>query len=334
VPEVPARPLKVLFVTNMWPDAERPWYGIFVKTQADSLRELGLTIDTLAVRGYARRGAYVRAARELALARSRPDYDVVHAHYGHAGVLGRLQVRAPLVISYCGDDLLGTPAADGSNTLKSRVEAMLFRQVARVASATITKSAAMEERLPASCRPRNHVIPNGVDLDRFKPIPRLEARRQLGWDPDEPTVLFAGDPRIPRKNHPLAVRACELAAASIPGTRLRVASGLDPAHVPLMMSAADVLLLTSRLEGSPNVVKEAMAAELPVVSTPVGDVEERVDGVDGCYVRPHDAEALGDALVAALRHGRAPGARDAVAGVALEAVARRVIGVYQSVLAR
>jgi teichuronic acid biosynthesis glycosyltransferase TuaC len=110
-----------------------------------------------------------------------------------------------------------------------------------------------------------------------------------------------------------------------------VAAGVPPEEIPQRMSAADVLLLTSRSEGSPNVVKEAMASELPVVATPVGDVEERLRGVPGCYVRPPEPGPLADALAGAIGRGRCPEARARVAEISLDAVARRVIEVYASV---
>lgn len=319
--------MRVLFLTNMWPDEERPWYGAFVKSQADSLERLGVELDVLAIRGYAGRGAYAQAAARIArLNRARP-HDVVHAHYGHSAVVGRLQLRAPLIVSYCGDDLLGTRTPEGGLTARSRVEAAVFSQLARVSAATITKSAEMERALPAAVRHRNHVIPNGVDLERFRPIARDEARRRLGWELGERTVLFLANPAIAAKNHPLAVATCE----RLPGVRLQVAHDLPAADVPLLLSAADALLFTSISEGSPNVVKEAMAAELPVVSTPVGDVPERLRGVRGCHVCEPHPEALARALEDALEGGRSPEARAAVAPLSSEAVARRVLDLYERV---
>jgi teichuronic acid biosynthesis glycosyltransferase TuaC len=330
--EQEVRGVRVLFVTNMWPDEERPWYGTFIKTQADSLEALGVDLDVLPIRGYASRRAYVDAVGELRRKTRDGAYDIVHAHYGHAAAVARFQRSAPLVISYCGDDLLGTPTEDGGLTPRSRAEAAVFRRLAHVAAATITKSEEMERALPRSRRARNHVIPNGVDVDRFAPVARDAARRELGWSSDEPIALFVGDPAIPRKNHGLAEAACRHAAATVPGLRLQVAQGLTPAQIPTVMSAADALVMTSLWEGSPNVVKEAMAAELPVVAVPAGDVEERLRGVDGCFVRPYDAEALGAALVEALGHGRSPAARAAVAQLSLKNVARRVLGVYDQAL--
>jgi glycosyltransferase involved in cell wall biosynthesis len=322
--------MRVLFVTNMWPDAERPWYGTFIKTQADSLERIGVELDVLPIRGYASKRAYVDAVAQVRRMTRERDYDVVHAHYGHAGVVARAQRQVPLVVSYCGDDVLGTPDGNGGLTPRSRAEAAVFRQLAHLTDATITKSEEMERALPARRRARNLVIPNGVDIERFAPRPRDEARRELGWGA-EPVALFVGDPAIARKNHPLAVAAVEHAQREIPELRLQVAQGFTPDQVPTLMSAADALVMTSLWEGSPNVVKEAMAAELPVVAVPAGDVEERLRGVEGCFVRPYDASALGEALVAALRHGRSPAARAAVAELSLENVAQRVLATYDSV---
>ena len=325
--------LRVLFVTNMWPDDSRPWHGTFVKSQADSLERLGVTVEVLPIRGYAARTAYPSAALET-LRRSRGSaFDVVHAHYGHSGVVARMQWSAPLVVSFCGDDILATRTEDGSLTLRSRIEAAVFKQLGRAAAATITKSVEMERALPPGVRPRNHVIPNGVDLERFRPIPRSEARSRLGWDQDEPTAIFVGNPEIAVKNFALAEEVHRRLAPSRPGLRLRVAASVRPEDVPVWMSAADALLFTSRAEGSPNVIKEAMASELPIVATPVGDVPERLDGVAGCHVCPPDPEVLAAGLSEALDHGRAPEARQAVAPLGLDAVARRVVGIYERVLA-
>lgn len=326
-------PPKVLFVTNMWPDEVRPWHGSFVKVQAQSLEELGVEVSVLSIRGYASSAAYIRAAGDVLRKNAACPYDVVHAHYGHSAVVARLQLRAPLVITYWGSDLNGDPTS-GSITPKSRVEVAMFRQLARVSAATMTQSHQMERILPAGVRGRNHVVPAGIDIERFRPVDRDAARRQLGWALDEKVILFAGNPERTVKNFPLAEEVHRRTARSIPNASLRVAWGLTPEKVPLYMSAADALILSSRAEGSPNVVKEAMAAELPVVATPVGDVDERMAGVPGCYVRPADPDALTEAMTAALQHGRSPEARTAMAPLGTTEVAQRILDVYQAVLRR
>src|SRR3954462_6871278 len=132
--------LRVLFVTNMWPDESRPWHGTFVKSQADSLQRRGVEVDVLPIRGYAGRSAYSSALVET-LRRSRGGaYDVVHAHYGHSGVVARAaQWRSPLVVSFCGDDILGTATQEGTRTMRSRVEAAVFKRLDRPPPPTTTK---------------------------------------------------------------------------------------------------------------------------------------------------------------------------------------------------
>src|SRR5262249_31290476 len=136
------------------------------------------------------------------------------------------------------------------------------------------------------------VIPNGVDLSRFNPSDRGAARTQLGWPPDEAVLLFAGPPDEPRKNFPLAPAVGSRPQASRRQGRLVAFHGRPQADVALAMSAADVLLLPSFHEGSPNVVKEALAMSLPVVAAPVGDCAERLRGVAPGGVAAREPEAF------------------------------------------
>ncbi len=331
--QVQAPWLRVLFITSMWPDPVRPHYGTFIDTQAQSLEDLGVVIDVLSIRGYASFRAYTIAMRRIHSLRARESYDLFHIHTGHAAAasVGLLSTRAPSIISYVGGDLLGNPDENGKTTLKSHIEATVFRQLARMSTRTITKSREMEEALPRAARPRNHVIPNGVNLDRFAPRPRAEARDALGWDRDESVVLFLGDPEDPRKNISLAQAAVQRIQERRPKVRLHVGWGSRPEEIPRLMWAADALAFTSRSEGSPNVVKEAMAAALPIVATPVGDVPERLKEVTGCFVVAPDPTSFAEALELAFDYGRTTAARAAVQDLTLAAVAKRVIALYEQV---
>jgi glycosyltransferase involved in cell wall biosynthesis len=319
----------VLFVTNMWPHAESPSYGIFVKRQIDSLVDAGLECDVLFVRGYRSPLAYLVAALRLLIANWRgPRYALVHGHGGETAPAVRFYLRAPILVSYCGDDLLGTPGADGTIPWRHRLRRWLLRQQSRLLTATLTKSREMEATLPAPVRARNAVVPNGVDTDLFKPLPRDEARARLGWDPDERVALFAAEPAVLRKRHALARDACDRATEAIGDLRLHVATGTPPGEMPLVMSAADVLLLTSSVEGSPNVVKEAMMCDLPVVTTDVGDVRELLEGVRPSWICAADPAELGEALVDCLRAPGRSNGREASPRLAQDAIARRILSLY------
>jgi glycosyltransferase involved in cell wall biosynthesis len=322
---------RVLVVTNMWPHPGDPDYGIFIKRQVDSLIAAGLRCDVLFIHGYRSAHAYAQAIRRIYAAnRRRPPYALVHGHGGETAIPLRFYTRGPVLVSYCGSDLLGSPRADGTIPLSHRLRRSLLRQHSRLLSATLTKSPQMQAVLPPGLRDRNVVVPNGVDTELFAPIDRDLARARLGWDQEERIVLFAADPEVERKRHWLAKAACDKAAEEIGNLRLHVANGVPPSEMPVLMSAADCLLLTSSIEGSPNVVKEALMCDLPVVSTEVGDSRELLAGVEPSWVCPDRPDALSRALVECLRAPRRSNGREASSGLGLEPVAERVLALYRS----
>lgn len=282
-----------------------------------------------------RRMAYPRAAWRMLLLNLGPQrFDLIHAQTGHCGALARLQFRYPVLTSYVGYDVYGKQRTNGGIAIKSRVEAWLFRNLARTFAATITKSRGLSDALPASARPRDTVLPNGVDRRLFRPLARQQARERLGWSLDGLVVLFVGDPKVPRKRFRLAEEACARARESFPELSLRVCSGVPVPRVPLWMNAADVLLLTSLAEGSPNAVKEAMACNLPIVAVDVGDVRDVISGTERCRVTDDSSERLGDALVEVLADAPArTDGRDRTAHLSLETIAARLLQIYEQLVA-
>lgn len=325
--------LKTLWVTNMWPDEVRPYFGNYICTQGESLWTLGLDVDVLYIRGLLSQRAYFTTLPKVRRHILDPRYRLVHVHYGHTAAVAVTARRHPLIISFCGEDLLGAPR-DHGNTLKSTVESKVFRQLPRLVDATITKSQEMELALPAKLRARNTVLPNGVDMEMFQPRSREDARRRLGWDTAGRVVLFLGNPGDPRKRVELAQEAMQQVSVQAPDARLEIGFGFEPNMVPTLMSAADCMVFPSRSEGSPNAVKEAMASALPIVATPVGDIPERFRGVEGCFVREPDPEQFAVAILEALKFERAPAAREAARAVSMESIAKRLRDLYESVLQR
>lgn len=325
--------MRILTVTNMYPSEERPGWGAFVKSQVESLADLGIDTEIIVIEGYKSKMEYVRAIGKVRKMVKSGDFDLIHAHYGLSGIVARCQFSLPVVLSFCGDDLYGHSGSDGKARLSSLPIAHLHRQLARTVRQVITKSQRMKELLPKSCHPNTTVIPNGVALNRFAPRDRAAAREHLNLKDGTYYVLFPYDPSRPRKNFALAdaaiKRAKDLSQLQIEPL---VIYEKDAEEVITAMHACDALVLTSYWEGSPNVVKEAMAAGLPVVSGDVGDVNERLIGVQGSGVYPHTPDAFAAGLLEAFNAPRPNNGPELIAPLSVENIAARIEQVYKIAL--
>lgn len=333
-PEAPET-LRVLILTNLYPSPQQPGRGPFIRSQVGSLEQAGIEVDLMVIDGWRSRLEYLRAgARLRARVKQRP-FDLIHAHYGYSGWVALMQNRLPIVISFLGDDVLGTPRADGGFTLSSRILRSINRRLARRYAGVIVKSEQMRRALGGIDAA---VIPNGVDLGLFRPKDREECRRHLGLPLQGIRLLFAGDPSIARKRHPLAVRAAVILGRRLAPVELHAVWGRPQDELVEWMNACDALLLTSWTEGSPNVVKEAMACNLPVVATAAGDVPDLLSRCEGnrlIPIRGSEAELaveLARGLEEVVRRGRTR-CREAMGDLSLDAVAARVRRVYEGCLA-
>lgn len=316
--------LRILVVTSEWPTRERPRSGAFIVDMVRSLGDAGVDVDVFSFMGARRPWRYLRAWADLQRRIGAGGYDLVHAQWGHSGFLASFPKRLPLVVTYRGGDLHGIAGRPFAERLVGHAMRTISRVSARRADATIVVAPGLRRFLP---KPPSAVIPSGVDLDCFRPLPRGQARRRLALPPDGPLVLFCGT-RQPGKRMWLAEEAARLA-----GARLIAVCDAPREQVRLYMSACDVLILTSTTEGSPNVVKEALACNLPVVSVDVGDVRERIGGVEGCEFCPDDRpETLAAALRRALDRGTRVHGRRAVQDLNLPVVAGQIVDVYRRTL--
>jgi teichuronic acid biosynthesis glycosyltransferase TuaC len=320
---------RVLVVTNLWPTAADPGYGSFVQAQMESLRPFGVDYDVLFVNGRASVWNYVRGIFELRRRLAASRYDLIHAHFGLSGLIARCQWRVPVVVSFMGDDVLGRPRRDGSITLYGRFLQLSSLLLARTVREVIVKSRQMKSRLrmASAC-----VIPNGVDLELFRPTDPQGARSALGLDPRKKYVLFPYNPAEERKRFDLIEAAVEKARHEVPGLEILLVRGVPRGQMPLYMNAADLLVLVSVFEGSPNAVKEAMAVNLPVVSVDVGDVAELIGHTEGCCLVAGRAEDIAARLVEVCRRGTRTQGRERMARYAEENIARDIVAVYEAVL--
>jgi glycosyltransferase involved in cell wall biosynthesis len=321
--------VKVLVLTAMYPSPERPFFGAFIRSQVEALTEAGVDLDVLVLEGRYRKLIYPRGMLQLRRRLRRGDIDVVHAHYGYVGMVARTQRRAPVVLSFCGDDLLGSVAPDGTIQLMSRFTAAAGRRVGERVDAVIVKSEEMARELH---RDDVHVIPHGVDFDVFRPVPRERARAELGLDPSRRYVLFAAHPDNVVKRYPLAEAAVHTLSAGDASVELLVIHRESQERLALYMNAADVLAFPSFQEGSPNIVKQAMACNLPIVATDVGDVREVVGETEGCHLAEPEVGAFAALLGDELRRASRTNGRDQIRHLDRRVEAERVIAVYREVL--
>ena len=312
IPRKTARRLRVLSVTNMYPTPKWPAFGTFVRNEVTSLRAAGVGVDVLVMNGRDDKWSYLRGLFHLWRALRRRKYDVIHAHYVLTGAVARMQWGTPVVLTHHGCEVLGYP-------LWQTWLAKLDQPPVRRGDLPVRGDAPGAER-----RGRlDH--PGGIDLDRFTPIPRDAARAAIGLPLDRPLVLWAGEPWRPEKRFSLAAEAVELVKLELPDAELVVLNKKPHDVVPLYMSACDALVFTSVLEGSPNVVKEAMACNLPVVSVRVGDVPEVIAGTDGCTLADRDSADIARKLIDVLRRPRRTDGRRNVLRFSHEQIAAGIV---------
>ncbi len=323
------RPLRVLMVTSEWPTPQRPFDASYLVRQVDFLRRAGVDIDVFPFRGARKPMNYLRAWRQVQARLKQEQFDLVHAQFGQSALLAWPK-HVPLVVTFHGCDIQGVKHPDGSMTLGGRFLQRMCRVIARRADAVILVSERMRRFIPASLP--TPIIPTGLDFDKIPTMSREAARQQLGLSLSDRLVLFVGSPTEPVKRYPLAQRAVEVLNRTFAAT-LVLGSAMPHRDILVLMNACDALVVTSIQEGSPGVVKEALACNLPIVSLNVGDVPARLKGIAGCEIcgdeRP---ETIAASLERVLRRGERIRGREAVEELDERVLAARVIAVYRSVL--
>jgi glycosyltransferase involved in cell wall biosynthesis len=311
--------MNVLVVTNMYPTPAEPWFGSFVRDQVEDLRTLGLEVEVLSFDGRQRAREYGRAARRTRQLARNGRFDVVHAHYGLSGAVALAQRSAPVVTTFHGSDTGGVPW-----------QRIVSAAVARRAEPIFVNRAGA--RL-LWCR-AGHVIPAGVDTDLFVPADRSAVRRDLGWSEDGRYILFPGSRQNRVKRPDLFAAVVEALRAEGEPVEPVYLENLSRSRAAATIAAADVTLVTSDWEGSPVTVRESLACTTPVVSVPVGDVEETLHGLPGCEIAPREPAALGAAVRRALAAAPSSELRERALATSRPRTAERVAAVYGEVVAR
>ena len=296
----------------------------FVQSQYDSLVEAGLDMILFPVVGHGAI-AHLRAVKQLRALIRQEQPDVVHAHYsvcGHVAAMARvlLQRKPKLVVSIL-----------GSFPTHSRKWRLVRFCIRHIWDKTIVKSQRTAHQLGEAVS----IIPNGVNLDMFCPQNHLDARACMGFETEKRYVIWCSHPDRLEKNYALAQTAVEILKKKQDHVELLPIYNKTPQEVVRYMNAADCLLLTSVQEGSPNVIKEAMACNCPIVSTDVGDVHERLTGLDGCYILPEkdmqSPDALANLIGEAICYGKRTEGYNRIINdeLTIQQIAKRIMACYE-----
>jgi glycosyltransferase involved in cell wall biosynthesis len=293
-------------------------FAPFILEQAEALKSQGCEVDYFGLQGKGLQG-YLKNLPSLKQKVEEFRPDVVHAHYGLSGLFANLQRRVPVVTTYHGSDI-------------NDKKALPFSQLAMQLSAW---NVFVSKKTLEIARPKKKYIllPCGIDVSDLQLTGKSDARQKMNLHTDKKYVLFAGAFDNAVKNAQLAKEAVALLLDD--QVKLLELKGYKREEVTMLMCAADAFLMTSKMEGSPQVVKEAMACGCPIVSVDVGDVKERVEGVNGCFISDtRNPEDLANLLAKAFEFEDKTDGRNKIMADGLDNrfVAEKLMEIYHKVV--
>ncbi len=315
--------MEILFVSRSGKNGIVP---PIIKSQGESLNHAGVNVDFFLIVAGGISG-YLRSMKMLKEKVKHKNYAVIHVHYGVSGIMVILsRLKIPLVISLMGSDILASVNKNLKIGLKDKVLSSLVRQSLSYFDAIIVKSKEMALQI----RQKVFVIPNGVSFDNFYPISKKEARRNLGIEEDKVVLLFPANMKRKEKNFPLFNEAVE----QLKLDNLEVLTFQDVPHeqTKYYFNAADVVVLTSLHEGSPNVIKEAMACNRPIVATDVGDVYEVIGHTKGSFICKFDSSDISDKIKRLIELKEDTDGRDEITHLESKVIANKIVDIYKSII--
>jgi len=308
--------MKVLFVISG--NSDNFPITPFIKSQGEALNNLGINVSYFRIQGKGLFGYFKNVPKLRSFIRSK-DFDLIHAHYGLSAIMATIAGVKPLIVSLMGSDVL-----------KNGWQLQLIRTfVKKRWELTIVKTIAMSKIVGTK---HTVVIPNGVDIDKFVPLNKHESKSVIQLNKKRSYILFLANPFRSEKNFSLAQKSFNLIKSN--KLELICLHNISYNKIPYYINSADVVVLSSLWEGSPNVIKEAMACNCPIVSTDVGDVKWVMGDTIGCYIASFDPEDMAENIKLVLDFGKRTNGRQRIIELGLdsETVAKRIRELYKQVL--
>lgn len=304
--------MKILIVASY----NKGFFVPFIVEQVEALRRAGLECEFFGVEGKGVKG-YLNNLNALKAKIKSFSPDVIHSHYGLCGVLANLQRSVPVVTTYHGSDINDPKVLPLSKLSMCLSQYNIFVSQKQIDVVRAKRKYAL--------------IPCGINLEDYPVISKVEARKRMGLDENRKYILFAGAFDNKVKNYPLAKESIELLKEEVSLIELK---GYSRAEVASLMNAADVFLMTSFTEGSPQVIKEAMACGCPIVSTDVGDVKQVFGKVSGCFICSYAPKDIAKKLVSVLDFEERTEGRNRILELKLtnDLVAMKLKDIYEQVL--
>lgn len=316
--------MHILIVTAAYPNA-KAHNGAFLEREVEGMRERGLDITVLHMQG---RWKYLRGIFQVMRAALTGKYDIIHGQYSFGGIVALFGGNVPKVITFWGSDVLPDPIEP--QNFATKFSHIISPWLARRFEISMMPIQSMVDGLHS---PNSRIIPQGIDFAKFHLIEQATARQMLGLNPDLNVryAMFCANPNNARKGYAVAQKAVELLQRQ--GHAIDIIPVYNRPHdeVVTFMNATDALILTSSLESGPYVVKEAMACNLPIISTDVGDVAWVIHKTKGCYIAERTPEDVAQKLIISLREVRRTTGRRDMAHLTRENLVDRIVSVYVDV---
>lgn len=329
--------MRILIATNMYPYYKITHYGIFVQREEQSLRALGLDVKVYFINGKESRLNYFSAIPELARIIRQFKPDIIHVHHSYTVYPTKIAqvisgVKCPIVFTLH-EGAAFSKGVIGKKDLFNRLRhwKAIKKKACEIADFVIAVNKELVDALgyAGPCAE----IPCGVDIDFFRPIDREECRKKLNLPLNKKIVFFPASIERAEKGYELFSRSIALLDGKI---KVVVGGNIDPNDMLYYYNASDVVAQTSVYEASPITIKEALACNIPIVTTPAGDSLRILAGIEGCFIsRPHYIDFAAN-ISTAIEFGRRTNGRKRIIelGYDLMGTAKKILSVYENLLSK